>query len=59
MKGKVKSNRKLIGSMSILSAAALVSVAFGPSILLNEPENFEKVRILTLRDLWDIIVPDD
>jgi len=58
MKKQSEKKRLLLGSMSILSAAALVSVVFGPSIFLNDPE-LDQVKVIGLRDLWDIIVPDD
>ena len=58
MEKQAERKRLLIGSMSILSAAALVSVVFGPSIFLNDPE-MDEVKVVGLRDLWDIIVPDD
>jgi len=59
MKGNAKGKRKLIGSISIVSTVALVSVAFGPSVLFNVPQEKKVVDTVTLRDFWDIIVPDD
>lgn len=59
MKGVRKNNRKLIGSISIASAVVLVSVAFGPTILFSSPPEKETVSAFNLRDMWDIIVPDD
>ena len=50
--------RLLLGSMSIVSTVALISVAIGPSLFLNNPEN-EVDKGFSLRDFWDIIVPDD
>jgi len=55
MKEKNKNRNVLIGSISLASAIALVTVSIGPSlILIQEPE----VIVKKIEEQWDIIVPD-